>query len=122
MARAVMRLYKGVSLAFGPTIANGFYYDFELDKKLNEDDFAAIEAEMAKIVEQAEPFEQFSLGRDEAVKLCGDLQQSLKSNTFKPAWPITRNLASIAKASSSTCAVDRTFPTLARSRPLNCSA
>lgn len=78
MARAVMRLFKGVSLAFGPTIANGFYYDFELDKKLNEDDFAAIEAEMAKIVEQAEPFEQFSLGRDDAVKLCSDLEQGLK--------------------------------------------
>ncbi len=78
MARAVMRLYDGVSLAFGPTIANGFYYDFELKKKLNEDDFAAIEAEMAKIVEQAEPFEQFSLDRDAALKLCGDLAQSLK--------------------------------------------
>ncbi len=78
MARAVMRLYKGVSLAFGPTIANGFYYDFELDKKLNEEDFAAIEAEMAKIVEQAEPFEQFSLDRKEAVQLCEDLSQSLK--------------------------------------------
>jgi len=35
MARAVMRLYGGVSLAFGPTIANGFYYDFELNRKLN---------------------------------------------------------------------------------------
>lgn len=78
MARAVMRLYEGVSLAFGPTIANGFYYDFELNKKLNEDDFAAIEAEMAKIIEQAEPFEQFSLDRQAAVKLCSDLAQSLK--------------------------------------------
>lgn len=78
MARAVMRLYSGVSLAFGPTINNGFYYDFELEKKINEDDFAAIEAEMAKIVDQAEPFEQFSLSRSEAVKLCSDLAQSLK--------------------------------------------
>lgn len=78
MARAVMRLYDGVSLAFGPTIDNGFYYDFELDHKLSEDDFEAIEQEMAKIVKDAEPFEQFSLGRDEAVALCGDLNQSLK--------------------------------------------
>ncbi len=78
MARAVMRLYDGVSLAFGPTINNGFYYDFELKQKLSEDDFPAIEQEMAKIIEQAEPFEQFSLTRDEAVKLCGDLKQSLK--------------------------------------------
>lgn len=78
MARAVMRLYKGVSLAFGPTIANGFYYDFELDRKINEDDFPAIEAEMAKIVAEAEPFEQFSLGRKEAIDLCQSLEQDLK--------------------------------------------
>ncbi len=78
MARAVMRLFDGVSLAFGPTINNGFYYDFELKHKLSEDDFPAIEKEMANIVEQAEPFEQFSLSRDEAVKLCGDLKQTLK--------------------------------------------
>jgi threonyl-tRNA synthetase len=78
MARAVMRLFPGVSLAFGPTISNGFYYDFELDRKINEEDFPAIEAEMAKIVAEAEPFEQFSLGRDEAVKLCHDLDQELK--------------------------------------------
>ncbi|MDX1925318.1 MAG: threonine--tRNA ligase [Pirellulaceae bacterium] len=78
MARAVMRLFDGVSLAFGPTINNGFYYDFELKHKISEDDFPAIEKEMASIVEKAEPFEQFSLGRDEAIKLCGDLKQTLK--------------------------------------------
>ncbi|MCA9134651.1 MAG: TGS domain-containing protein, partial [Planctomycetales bacterium] len=78
MARAVMRLYEGVSLAFGPTIDHGFYYDFELAHKLSEDDFEAIEAEMGKIIKSAEPFEQFSLGREEATKLCSDLKQSLK--------------------------------------------
>ncbi len=78
MARAVMRLFDGVSLAFGPTINNGFYYDFDLKHKLSEDDFTAIEQEMAKIVELAEPFEQFSLGRDQAIQLCSDLKQSLK--------------------------------------------
>jgi threonyl-tRNA synthetase len=78
MARAVMRLYEGVSLAFGPTIDNGFYYDFELSHKLSEDDFESIEAEMAKIIKDAEPFEQFALGRQEATALCADLKQSLK--------------------------------------------
>lgn len=78
MARAVMRLFEGVSLAFGPTINNGFYYDFELDQKLSQDDFEKIEKEMAKIIEEAEPFERFGLPRDEALKLCGDLKQSLK--------------------------------------------
>jgi threonyl-tRNA synthetase len=78
MARAIMRLYPGVSLAFGPTIQNGYYYDFELPHKLSEVDFAAIEAEMGKIIEKGEPFEQFSLDRQEAVDLCRDMKQSLK--------------------------------------------
>lgn len=78
MARAVMRLFGGVSLAFGPTINNGFYYDFDLEHKISVDDFEAIEQEMAKIISEAEPFERFALGRDEALKLCGDMNQSLK--------------------------------------------
>src|SRR5688500_3571284 len=45
MARAVMRLFPGVQLAFGPTTDNGFYYDFDLPHKLTEEDFAKIEAE-----------------------------------------------------------------------------
>ncbi|KAA1258415.1 Threonine--tRNA ligase [Rubripirellula obstinata] len=78
MARAIMRLYKGVSLAFGPTTDGGFYYDFDLDKTISEEDFSAIEAEMKKIIKAKEPFERFSLPRDEAVKLCQDLEQDLK--------------------------------------------
>ena len=78
MARAIMRLYQGVSLAFGPTTDGGFYYDFDLDKTLSEEDFPAIEAEMKKIIKAKEPFERFSLPRDEAVKLCQDLEQDLK--------------------------------------------
>lgn len=78
MARAIMRLFPGVSLAFGPTISNGFYYDFDLSHKLSEADFEAIEKEMAAIIEKAEPFEQFSLDRTKAVELCRDLNQSLK--------------------------------------------
>ena len=78
MARAVMRVFPGVSLAFGPTITNGFYYDFLLPHKLNEEDFAKIEQEMASIVEKAEPFEQFSLNREEATALCRDMKQDLK--------------------------------------------
>jgi threonyl-tRNA synthetase len=78
MARAIMRLFPNVSLAFGPTINNGFYYDFDLPHKLSESDFAAIEAEMQKIVEKGEPFEQFSLDRNQALDLCRDMKQSLK--------------------------------------------
>ena len=78
MARAVMRLYKGVSLAFGPTTEGGFYYDFDLPEKISEDDFPKIEAEMQSIIKDKEPFERFVLDRKEARKLCEDLDQDLK--------------------------------------------
>src|SRR3984885_4146316 len=66
MARAVMRLFPGVQLAFGPTLANGYCYEFHGPHKLSEDDFARIEDEMKKIVKDAEPFERFILDRKEA--------------------------------------------------------
>ncbi|MCA9061615.1 MAG: threonine--tRNA ligase [Planctomycetaceae bacterium] len=78
MARAVMRLYDGVGLAFGPTLGNGFYYDFDLATPISEDDFPRIEAEMQKIVNEAEPFERFTASRDEAIELCDGLRQELK--------------------------------------------
>jgi len=78
MARAVMRLYEGVQLAFGPTIDGGFYYDFDLEHSLSDDDFAAIEAEMKRIIALDEPFERIEEPREKAVKICRDLGQSLK--------------------------------------------
>ncbi|MEO1995346.1 MAG: threonine--tRNA ligase, partial [Planctomycetaceae bacterium] len=78
MARAVMRLFPGVGLAFGPTLGTGFYYDFDLEQPISEDDFPRIEAEMAQIIKRAEPFERFALDRKQSVELCRDLQQELK--------------------------------------------
>ncbi len=78
MARAVMRLFDGVQLAFGPTTENGFYYDIGLDRPISENDFANIEAEMAKIVQADEPFERIVEPRGQAVEICRDLHQPLK--------------------------------------------
>lgn len=78
MARAVMRLWPGVELAFGPTTGQGFYYDIACSHKISEDDFPRIEAEMQKIVDAGEPFERFICDRDEALKLVDGLSQSLK--------------------------------------------
>ena len=78
MARAVMRLFEGVQLAFGPTVANGFYYDFQLERPLSEADFPAIEAEMARIVKENEPFERIEEPRLQALEICRDLGQTLK--------------------------------------------
>ena len=78
MARAIMRLYEGVRLAFGPTVEGGYYYDIDLDHSLSEDDFEAIEAEMARIVKLNEPFERIEQPRDKALQVCRDLQQTYK--------------------------------------------
>jgi threonyl-tRNA synthetase len=78
MARAVMRLFPGVQLAFGPTIENGFYYDIDSPTPIREEDFPRIEAEMKKIVEKAEPFERFERPTAEAKGLVAELKQSYK--------------------------------------------
>jgi threonyl-tRNA synthetase len=79
MARAIMRLFPGVRLAFGPTTANGFYYDVVVPgRSLSEEDFPAIEAEMARITKEAEPFERFSLPVPEARQFVADLGQTFK--------------------------------------------
>jgi len=78
MARAVMRIKPGVQLAFGPTIENGFYYDVECDEPLTEEDFPAIEKEMAKIIALDEPFERLDRPRADAIQVCKDLKQDFK--------------------------------------------
>ena len=83
MARAVMRLYPGVGLAFGPTTGHGFYYDFDLKTPISEEDFPRIEAEMQKIVDAAESFDRFDASREEAIQLCSDLSQTLKTEHIR---------------------------------------
>src|SRR4029079_17054318 len=61
MAQAVMRLFEGVQLAFGPTTATGFYYDFALPRPISEEDFPRIEAEMQKIIKADEKFERLDM-------------------------------------------------------------
>jgi threonyl-tRNA synthetase len=78
MARAVMRLFPGAKLAFGPTIENGFYYDIDCTPPIREEDFPRIEDEMRKIIIAAEPFERFERPVGEARGLCDDLKQSYK--------------------------------------------
>jgi threonyl-tRNA synthetase len=78
MARAVMRLFPGVQLAFGPPIDNGFYYDIDSPTPIREEDFPRIEAEMRKIIAEAEPFERFERPVAEARALVADLGQSYK--------------------------------------------
>jgi threonyl-tRNA synthetase len=78
MARAVMRLFPGVQLAFGPALENGFYYDIDSPTPIREEDFPRIEEEMRKIVKEAEPFERFERPTPEARQLVQDLAQGYK--------------------------------------------
>jgi threonyl-tRNA synthetase len=78
MARAVMRLFPDVQLAFGPATENGFYYDIDVTPPIKEEDFPRIEEEMRQIVKEAEPFERFQRPTSEARALCEDLRQNYK--------------------------------------------
>ncbi|HEX5271310.1 MAG TPA: threonine--tRNA ligase, partial [Gemmataceae bacterium] len=78
MARAVMRLFPGTQLAFGPALENGFYYDIDSPTPIREEDFPRIEEEMSKIVKDAEPFERFERPTAEARALVQDIGQGYK--------------------------------------------
>src|SRR5436309_579576 len=68
LAQAVCRLWPGTKYAIGPSIADGFYYDFALPAHLSADDLPAIEKEMRSIVEADQPFVREEVSRDEAVR------------------------------------------------------
>ena len=69
MAQAVKRLYgdKNVKLAIGPAIDNGFYYDFDMEHQLNNEDLLKIEKEMKKIVKENLPIVRKEVTRQEAL-------------------------------------------------------
>ena len=78
LAQAVKRLYKDVKLAIGPTIEDGFYYDFDTETPFSPEDLEKIEAEMKKIVKENLKIERFELPRDEAIKLMEELGEPYK--------------------------------------------
>ncbi len=78
MARAVMRLFPDVKLAFGPAIESGYYYDIDATPPISEEDFPRIEEEMKKIVKEAESFERFERSTPEGRALVEDMKQDYK--------------------------------------------
>jgi len=83
MAQAVNRLFPGAKLGIGPTIENGFYYDFGLQHSLSDEDLKKIEEEMAKIICEDIPFKRMELPRDLATKKMEALGQSFKVELIK---------------------------------------
>ena len=79
MAQAIKRLYPEADFAYGPATDNGFYYDVDLgEKKISEEDFPAIEAEMKKICKENLKFTTFELPREEAVALMQERGEKYK--------------------------------------------
>lgn len=72
LAQAIKRLYPEMKLAIGPSIDNGFYYDFDTDKPFTPEMFAEIEEEMKKIIKEDYIIERFVLPRDKALELMKD--------------------------------------------------
>ncbi len=68
LAQAVKRLYPSTKLAIGPSVENGFYYDFDSEHTFTPEDLEKIEKEMAKIVKEDLALEKFVLPKDEAIE------------------------------------------------------
>ena len=69
MAQAVKRLFPDVKFAIGPSIDNGFYYDFDVEEPFSDEDKEKIEEEMKKIIKEDIKIERFSLPKKEALEL-----------------------------------------------------
>ena len=78
LAQAMKRLHPEVKLAIGPSIENGFYYDFDVEKPFTEEDLAALEAEMRKICKEKLKLERFELPRAEAIRFMEEQEEPYK--------------------------------------------
>src|SRR5438067_251965 len=78
MAGAVLELFPEAKFGFGPPVADGFYYDFELPRALQPEDLERIEERMRAVVAKDVPFERSELDVPEALALFGRLHQDYK--------------------------------------------
>ncbi|MDR2542939.1 MAG: threonine--tRNA ligase [Treponema sp.] len=85
MAQAVVKLLPGTKTAIGPSIENGFYYDFLLPRPITTDDLAIIETEMKKIIESRQDFVKVTFNRKDALALFTGEQFKLELINELPA-------------------------------------
>lgn len=78
MAQAVKHLWPEAKLAIGPAIDNGFYYDIDMEHKLNDQDLLKIQKEMKKVIQANYKLERFELPREEAIKYMADRNEDYK--------------------------------------------
>lgn len=78
MALAIERLFPGVKFAIGPSIDQGFYYDFDTPHRFTPEDLLNIEEEMKKIVKEGHEMERYEMDRDEAIKHFKEMDEKYK--------------------------------------------
>ncbi len=78
MAQAVKELFDDVSIAIGPIIDDGFYYDFDLEDSISKEDFDDIRGRMQEIIDEDLPVRKFVLPKAEAIKLMKDRNEPYK--------------------------------------------
>ena len=78
MAAAVQKLYPDAKFDIGPATENGFYYDFDMEHRLVNEDLKEIEKQMKKLIGRKLPFEHFELPREEAQKMLTEAGQPYK--------------------------------------------
>lgn len=83
MAQAVKHIFPNAKLGIGPAIENGFYYDFDLEKSLSEDDLRQIEQEMNKVIKKDFKFEKEILNKKEALSLFEKFDEPYKLELIK---------------------------------------
>lgn len=83
LAQAVKRLYPGTKCAIGPSIEDGFYYDFEFDFEFSADQFEEIEKEMKKIIKENLQLRHYSMGREEAIEMMEAKKEPYKVELIK---------------------------------------
>ena len=77
LAEAVKRLYPEAKMAIGPSIENGYYYDFD-HAPFTREDLDKLEAEMKKIIKEGKKLEKFTMPREEAIKLMEERKEPYK--------------------------------------------
>ncbi len=87
MAGAVLELFPGAKFGFGPPVADGFYYDFDLSRPLVPDDLAKIEAKMREVTKKDVPFEHRVMSVPEALDFFGERKQDYKVDQIKKLDP-----------------------------------
>jgi threonyl-tRNA synthetase len=83
LAEAVQELYPGTQVTIGPSIENGFYYDFARNDPFTPEDFPAIEAKMREIIARGAPFVRSEIDRDEAIRFFQDKGEKYKAQLIQ---------------------------------------